>query len=338
MNISLRIRLQYSLIIALLLFFISVIGYRWLEDFSWSEAIYMTVITLSTVGFGEVRPLTPEGRIFTAMVIVMGVITIAVLFSTLTEYVIAGELTGSIKKRRLMQNINNLKNHYIICGFGRVGEQVAAELTNLGMPCVVVDQKKVAIEQCELRQLNFVEGDATENETLLWAGIERAQGLVAALSSDADNVFAVLTARSLNSQLIIVGRSTGEESEEKLRMAGADRVVSPYRMAGYRIVNQLTRPHVTDFLDTAMRSKGLDFWLDEIRVSPQSSLISQSMGDAEIRSKTGANILSILRGEDHQLLDWSPDLRIQEEDMLIVVGKPEELKALADLADDNRFE
>ena len=337
MNTSLRIRLQYSLIIAFLLFFISVIGYRWLEDFSWPEAIYMTVITLSTVGFGEVRPLTPEGRIFTAMVIVMGVITIAVLFSTLTEYVIAGELTGSIKKRQLMQKINNLKNHFIICGFGRVGEQVAAELVNLGMPCVVVDQNKAAIEQCALHQLNYIEGDATENETLLRAGIERAQGLVAALSSDADNVFAVLTARSLNTQLTIVGRSTGKESEEKLRMAGADRVVSPYQMAGYRIVSQLTRPHVTDFLDTAMRSKGLDFWLDEIRVSPSSPLVSQSMGDAEIRSKTGANILSILRGEDHKLLDWSPDLRIQEEDMLIVVGKPAELKALADLAEDNRF-
>ncbi len=338
MDTSLRIRLQYSLSFALLLFFISMVGYRWLEDFSWSEAFYMTIITLSTVGFGEVRPLTPEGRIFTALVIVIGVIIIAVLFSTLTEYVIAGELTGSINKRRLMQKINNLKEHYIVCGFGRVGEQVTAELLNLGMPCIVVDQNKIAIEQCEHLQLNYVEGDATENETLLQAGIERARGLVAALSSDADNVFVVLSARSLNPDLTIVGRSTGEESEDKLRMAGADRVVSPYRMAGYRIVNQLTRPHVTDFLDTAMRSKGLDLWLEEIRVAPQSILVSQSMGDAEIRSKTGANILSILRGEHHQLLDWSPELRLQAEDMLIVVGNPEELKALADLAEDTRFE
>ncbi|MBC8507181.1 MAG: potassium channel protein [Anaerolineales bacterium] len=337
MNTSLRIRLLYSLVIAFILFFIGVIGYYWLEDFSWSEAIYMTIITLSTVGFGEVRPLTPEGRIFTAIIIVMGVITITVLFGTLTEYIIAGELTGSIKKRHLMKTIQNLKNHYIVCGFGRVGEQVAAELVNLGVPCVVVDQQKVAIEKCELRQLNYIEGDATENETLLQAGIEQARGLVAALSSDADNVFAVLSARSLNSELTIVGRSTGEESKEKLRMAGADRVVSPYQMAGYRIVNQLTRPHVTDFLDTAMRSKGLDLWLDEIRVSPHSPLVSQSMGDAEIRSKTGANILSILRGDDNDHLDWSPELRLQPDDMLIVVGKPEELKTLADLAEDDRF-
>jgi len=337
MKSSLRVRLQYSLAIAFLLFLLSVIGYRWLEDFTWSESVYMTVITLSTVGFGEVKPLTPEGRIFTAMIILMGVITIAVLFSTLTEYIIAGELTGTINTRRLMQKIKKLQNHYIVCGFGRVGEQVAAELSNLGMPCVVVDQDKTAIEQCEIQHLNYIEGDATENETLLQAGIERARGLVAALSSDAENVFVVLGARSLNPDLTIVGRSTGEESEEKLRMAGTDWVVSPYRMAGYRSVNQLTRPHVTDFLDTAMRSKGLDLWLDEIRVSPQSILVSQSMGEAEIRSKTGANVLSILRGEDHQMLDWSPELRLQAEDMLIVVGNPEELKALADLAEDKRF-
>ncbi|MBC8496050.1 MAG: TrkA family potassium uptake protein [Anaerolineales bacterium] len=237
-----------------------------------------------------------------------------------------------------MHKIKNLKNHYTVCGFGRVGEQVASELQNLEMPCVVIDQDKLAIEQCEQRELIYLEGDATENETLRQAGIERASGLVAALSSDADNVFVALSARSLNPNLTIVGRSIGEESEEKLRMAGADRVVSPYSMAGYRIVNQLTRPHVTFFLDTAMRSKGLNFWLDEIRVAPQSPLVSLSMGDAEIRSRTGANILSILRGEDHRVPDWSPELRLQAEDMLIVVGKPEELKALARLAEDNRFE
>ena len=137
---------------------------------------------------------------------------------------------------------------------------------------------------------------------------------------------------------MIVGRSTGEESEEKLRMAGANRVVSPYSMAGYRIVNQLTRPHVTYFLDTAMRSKGLDLWLDEIRISPESELISQSMGEANVRSRTGANIISILRGEDHQVLDWTPDLCFEIGDMLIVVGNPRELSALAELSKDNRYE
>lgn len=338
MNTPLRIRLPYSLILAVLLFVASTIGYRWIENFSWPEAIYMTIITLSTVGFGEVRPLSAPGRLFTAGVIVMGVIIIAVFFGTLTEYVIAGELTGSIKKRRLMNKIKNIKDHYIVCGFGRVGEQVALELKNLGLACVVIDQDKTAIEFCEARGLAYICGDATENEILLQAGIKRARGLVAVLNSDAANVFAVLSARSLNSDLLIVGRSTGEESEEKLGMAGADRVVSPYSMAGYRIVNQLTRPHVTFFLDVAMRSKGLDLWLEEIQIDSLSPLVSQSMSEANIRLATGANILSILRGEKYEVLDWSPDLRFEAEDMLIVVGNPDELRALAKMAKDRHFE
>jgi voltage-gated potassium channel len=338
MNTPLKTRLLYSLILAVSLFFVSTVGYRWLENFSWSEAIYMTIITLSTVGFGEVHPLTAPGRLFTAGIIVMGVIIIAVFFGTLTEYIIAGELTGNINKRRLMNKINNLKGHYIVCGFGRVGEQVALELKNLGLSCVVIDDDPTAIERCELYDLAYICGDATENEILLQAGIERASGLVAVLNSDAANVFAVLSARSLNADLAIVGRSTGAESEEKLRMAGANRVVSPYSMAGYRIVNQLTRPHVTFFLDTAMRSKGLDLWLDEIRIAPQSSLVTQTMSEANVRSHTGANILSILRGEEHQVLDWSPDLRFEAEDMLIVVGNPDELKTLAKMALDSRYE
>lgn len=337
MNTSLRIRLTYSAFIAIALFCIGVIGYHLLEGFSWPEALYMTVITLSTVGFGEVRPLSAQGRVFTAIIIVMGVITIAVFFGTLTEYIVAGELTGLIKKRHLMNKLNKLKNHYIVCGLGRVGEQVALELQNLGLPCVVIDQNKAAIQRCEQKEILFIEGDATEDETLRQAGIESAQGLVAVLNSDADNVFVVLSARSLNPDLTIVGRSTGIEAENKLRMAGADRVVSPYNMAGYRIVNQLTRPHVTYFLDIAMRSKGLNLWLDEIKISTSSSLVNQSMGEADIRSRTGANILSILRGEDHRVLDWAPNLRFEAEDMLIVVGNPDELKALALLAGDNSF-
>lgn len=323
---------------AISLFIISIVGYRWLESFTWQESIYMTIITLSTVGFGEVKPLSQPGQIFTAGIIVMGVIVIAVFFGTLTEYIIAGELAGTIKKRRLMKKIDNFKDHYIVCGFGRVGEQVALELENLGLDCVVIDQIESALEICETRGLNFIRGDATENETLLQAGIERAQGLVAVLNSDAANVFVVLSARSLNPDLMIVGRSTGEESEEKLRMAGANRVVSPYSMAGYRIVNQLTRPHVTFFLDTAMRSKGLNLWLDEIQIGPDSELVAQSMGEANVRSRTGANILSILRGDDHHILDWAPNLLFEADDMLIVVGNPKELKALATLAGDNRFQ
>jgi voltage-gated potassium channel len=319
------------------LFIISVFGYVWIEKFSLMEAVYMTIITLSTVGFGEVHPLSLSGKIFTGMIILSGVFIIAVLFGTLTEYIVAGELAGTLSKRRVMRKIKGISGHYIICGMGRVGEHVAVELKSLGLPSVVIDKDKEAIERCGFLGMIGVEGDATLDETLVQAGIERAKGLVAALNSDSDNVYIILSARNLNPSLMIVGRSTGEETAEKLQMAGADRVVSPYSMAGYRIVNQLTRPHVTFFLDTAMRSKGLNLLMDEIQIAPGSPLESQRMNDAEVRTRTGANILSILRGKTHEVLDWSPDLAFESEDMLIVVGKPEELKALAKLAVDQRF-
>lgn len=327
-----------SIAAAFLLFIIGVLGYMWIENFTIIEAAYMTVITLSTVGYGEVHPLSPAGKIFTGAIIMLGVITIAVMFGTLTEYIVAGELAGSIKLRRLMKKINAMRGHYIVCGVGRVGLQVAVELKSQGLPCVVIDRDKAMIEHCAELGIPGVEGDATLDETLRNAGIARAKGLVAALNSDAENVYVILSARKMNPELTIVGRSTGEETAEKLEMAGADRVVSPYNMAGYRIVNQLTRPHVTFFLDTAMRSIGLNLLMDEIRIAPDSPLVSQSMSDAEIRTRTGANILAIMRGVNHELVDWSPDLAFKPNDMLIVVGKPEELRSLAKIAGDGRFE
>ncbi len=337
MNKVLRNRLLYSILIAWLLFAISVIGYLWIEDFTLSEALYMTMITLSTVGFGEVKPLSPEGRIFTAIIILIGIVVIAILFSILTEYIIAGELTGTLKKKRMNKKISSLKDHYIICGYGRIGEHVALELNNLKQPFVVIDQDKAAIEHCENADFIYLEGDATNDEVLLQAGITNAVGLVAALNSDADNVFVVLSARSLNPTLTIVARSTQEATEHKLRKAGANRVVSPYNMAGYRIVNQLIRPHVTFLLDIAMRSQGLDLLLDEIEIAEHSLLIGQSIHEANLRARTGANVLTILRGEDHQVVDWSPNLEFQARDMLIVIGKPEELRRLAVLSGDDRY-
>lgn len=236
-----------------------------------------------------------------------------------------------------MQRVNKLKEHYIVCGFGRVGKQVAVELQSQGLACVMIDKNPEAISKCESLGVIGIEGDATLDETLHRAGISRAKGLVAALNSDADNVYVILSARKLNPDLVIVGRAAGEDAPEKFELAGADRAVSPYSMAGYRIVNQLIRPHVTDFLDTAMQSKGLNLLMDEIRIGPNSSLVSKSMSDAEIRTRTGANILSILRGEEHTVLDWSPDLALEVDDMLIVVGTPNELRTLANLAGDSRF-
>ncbi len=330
-------RLERVLAVAILLIIVSVVGYMWIEGYPLLDALYMTVITLSTVGFGEVRPLSPLGRAFTILIILVGVGTGAYLFGTIVEYLVAGELMETWRQRRIMRALEALQEHYIVCGYGRVGEQVVTELLSLGLPCVVIDQDRTAVERCERRGLPFVEGDATEDEVLRQAGIERARGLVAVLDTDADNVFVVLSARSLNQELMIVARATTEDAERKLLKAGADRVVSPYAMAGYRIVSLLVRPHVVGFLDTAMRSQNLELWLEEIVVSPQSPLIGQTLAEADIRVHTGANVLAIIRGPDHHVVDWSPELRLEANDVLIVLGKQEQLEALAELARSPRF-
>ncbi len=337
MNTTLTQRLHRILLIALLLFLVSVVGYIGLERYSLIEALYMTVITFSTVGYGEVRPLSPLGRLFTIGIILVGVGTGAYLFSTIAEYIVAGELEGTLRQRRIMRTLEKMRDHYIVCGYGRVGEHVAQELRTLGLPFVVIEVDPGIAERCERERVPYIIGDATEDETLKLAGIDRARGLVAALDTDADNVFVVLSARALNPNLMIVARATTDDVERKLLKAGADRVVSPYTMAGYRIVSLLVRPNVIHFLDTALRSQDLELWLEEIEIMPNSSLVGKTLEEAAIRARTGANILAIIRPAEKRLIDWSPSLKLQAGDILIVLGKREQLEALAELAGDSRL-
>ncbi len=337
MRAILTYRLRRIIAVAVLLFIVSSLGYMVLEGYSPLEAVYMTAITLSTVGFGEVKPLSPVGRLFTIGVIIVGVGTGAYLFSTLAEYIVAGEFTGVLRQRRMLQRLSELRDHYIVCGFGRVGEQVALELHGQGLPLVVVDKDPAVADHCDRHNIPYVIGDATEDETLIEVGIERARGLVAVLDTDADNVFVVLSARSLNPNLMIVARAATESTESKLLKAGADRVVSPYVMAGHRLVSLLLRPNVVHFLDTALRSKDLELWLEEIVIHPDSPLVGKTLEEAEIRKRTGANVLAIIRPAEHRLVDWSPQLRLQSGDVLIVLGKEEQLAALAALAKDTRL-
>ncbi len=315
---------------------VSVAGYMWIEGYSLVDAVYMTVLALSTVGFGEVRPLSPAGRIFTVGVIVVGVSTGAYLFGTLAEYIVAGELAGTLRQRRIMGMIERLRDHYVICGYGRVGEQVATELLALNLPLVVVDRDPAVGERLEQRKLPFVLGNATEDGVLKQAGIERARGLLAVLNDDADNVFVTLSARALNRDLIIVARATFASAEGKLRKAGADRVVSPYIMAGHRMVSLLVQPNVVDFLDAAMYTAEFELWLEEILVAPDSPLVGKPLVDADIRARTGANILAILRGSARRPVGWSPQSQFAADDILVVMGLTDQLKALAQIAGDTR--
>ncbi len=337
MNNALTRRIHRLAIVAVLLFLVAVGGYIVLEGYPLIDAIYMTVITFSTVGYGEIHPLSPGGRLFTTLIILIGVGTGAYLFGTIAEYIVAGELEGTLKQRRIMRKIATYEDHYILCGYGRIGKQVGEEMHTLGLPFVVIDIDPHIADYCQRREVPYIIGDATDDEVLRQAGIERARGLVAALDTDADNLFVVISARSLNPDLMIVARAINENVERKFLQAGADRVVSPYTMAGHRIVSLLVRPNVIHFLDTALRSQNLELWLEEVEIMPHSPLVGKTLEEAAIRARTGANILAIIRPSEHRLIDWSPSLRLQAGDILIVLGKREQLEALAQLAGDPRL-
>lgn len=329
-------RLRRLILFFFLLVIVGMAGYILIEGFRPLDALYMTIITISTVGFQEIGPLSDAGHIFTMVLVLVGVGAGAYTFGTIAEFLIAGELAGTLKRRRIMRAIERLQGHYIICGYGRVGEQVARGLTDEGIPCVVVDHAGEAIQRCEQCGILYVMGDATEDETLLRAGIPRARGLVAVLDNDAENVFVVLSARSLNPNLIIIARATTREAEAKLRKAGADGVLSPYQLAGHRIVRELTRPHVMIFLEKAMGNDP-ELYMDEIRIHPTSGLVGKTLGEAELRTRTGANVLSILRGTEQQVIDWAPDLALRADDVMVVLGRPEQIEALAQLAGDASY-
>jgi voltage-gated potassium channel len=308
------------------------LGYMALEGWTLLESLYMTIITLSTVGFSEVRPLSPAGRIFTAILILAGVGAVAWLFAAISQYIISGELTGSLRKARMQQRIDALSGHYVICGFGRVGQQVLLDLLSKNQQCVIVEQSGDAMGDAPPRTLSVV-GDAADDDVLRQAGIDRAAGLVVATGDDATNLFVVLSAHTLKPDLPLVARANLPASEPKLIRAGATHVISPYRLSGRRMARQLLYPSVTDFLDIVMHSGDLELWLEECRVDPGSDLHDKTVSEAHVRSRTGANVLAVRRHDQGAILTNPPaEMRFEPGDVLIALGTLSQLETLAALA------
>jgi len=327
----LRFAAAYVAIIAL-----GTLGYLAIEGWHVVEALYMTVITLSTVGFNEVRPLSPAGRVFTTALIVAGVGAVTYLFAAVSQYVVSGELTGSIRKARMQQRIDALAGHYIIVGYGRVGRQVIEDLRAAGAPCVVLEQDAEALTEIP-DGLPSIAGDGADDEVLVRAGIGRAAGLVASTGDDATNLFVTLSARSLNPELSIVARANHPASEAKLRRAGATHVISPYTISGRRIARQLLTPTVTDFLDVVMHWGGLELLLEECTVQPHGRLAGKTVAEADVRKHTGANVLAIRRRGDGGIVTNLPgELRFEPADVLIALGTAEQLGRLVELAGGTR--
>lgn len=305
-----------------------VTGYMTLQGWTFVEALYMTITTLTTVGFMEVRPLDAAGRLFTIGLIVTGVGSFTFLAGRFTEYVIGGSLTGVVRSRRMQHRIDAMAGHQIVCGYGRVGEQVALDLAAEGLAVVVVEKEGRALDRIGDR-FPYVIGDATDEDVLTRAGIARAAGLVAASGEDTANIVITLTARGMNGALQIVARGGADETASKLMRAGATHVISPYRLAGRRIAMQLQHPRVSDFLDLVMHSRDLELWLKEVRVGGGSTLAGRTLAECALASELGVTVLAVNDGTGGRLLTPPPPAhRLASGDVLIVLGTNDQLQRL----------
>jgi len=324
-----RILTLTAILLALLLF--GSLGFVWLEGWNFFDALYMTVTTLSTVGYGEVHPLSPTGRLYNMGLILVGMGVLAYIITSLARVVVEGEIREVLGRRSLVKNIQKLKNHYIICGFGRIGEIIARQLQDRGVPQVIVENKPENLSRLEESGYYVVSGDATREEVLLEAGIDRARGLVAVVSSDADNVYIVLSARSLNPALYIVARAEEVGAEQKLLRAGANRVESPYEMGGRKMASAILRPTVTTFMELAL-TEGLEWSMEEIKVGAGSSLVGVALKASGLRQKLDLILVAIKRGDGEMLFNPTLDTLILEGDTLIALGMRRNLEALEELA------
>jgi voltage-gated potassium channel len=302
-------------------FLIGTLWYRLIEGWSWVDAAYMTVITLATVGYGETRPLDASGRLFTIGLIFMGVVTIGYIVNRFTEAVIQGYFQEGIRLRQQRRLMESLSRHYIICGFGRTGRQIALEFQAEGVSFVVVDVDSASIESA--RQLGYtaILGDATLDETLINLSIERAECLVAALTSDAENLYTLLSAKTLNPQIRAIARASTQEALKKLQRAGADAVVSPYITGGKRMAAAALRPQVMDFVDGILTGADRELYLEEVRLDPAvCPCVGQTLREARLRSQTGALILAIRRADGTLIGGPTAETQLIAGDLLIRLG------------------
>lgn len=314
-------RVESAVLALVIITVVGILGYMVLEGWSFTDSLYMTVITLTTVGYKEVRVLDTSGQLWTMLLLITGVGTLFYAAVSSVELVVEGTVRGYVGRRRVKAAIGRLNGHYILCGYGRVGKQVAREFVADDVPFVVVEQDQDILEECLAEGNLALLGEASDDEVLEEAGILRAGGLVAAVDSDADNVFVVLSARKLNPKLHIVARASSEELADKLEIAGADRTLSPYAVGGRRLASLATQPLVVDFLDVVTRGeKGIEFHLEEYFVPEDSTIAGHTIGELEIGERTGAIVLAISTTEGTFDTTPSADVRLRAGDTLIVLG------------------
>ncbi len=304
------------------------LGYYFLEGMTLFDAFYMTIITVSTVGFSEIKPLTTIGRSITMVVIMMGIGVGGYTVGMIARSFIEGELRIFFGRKKLEKRIAALAHHFIICGYGRIGRIISSELADDKIPFVVVEQDAKAVEQLQKNSFLWLQMDATSEEALLAAGIKRAKGLVTALPSDAHNVFITLTAKGLRPDIFILSRASDHGNEDKLKRAGATRVVSPYLIGGRRMAQVLKRPTVVDFIDIAMMESNLGLMMEEAKIGPESQLIGKNIMASNLRRDFGVIVVAIKKMSDEMIFNPGPGETLEAGDVIVVLGKMEHLERM----------
>ena len=321
-------KLLFPILILLILLFSGIFGYMFIEGWNLLDSIYMTIITLSTVGYGEVHDIGPGGRIFTVILILFGIFIITYIVGLVAETLIEDEIRSIFGRRKLGKKIKSLKNHYIICGYGRIGKIICKELIRKSIPLVVIEKDEDVGQQLEQDKILYLNFDATHEESLIEAGIENAKGLVSVVSSDPENVYICLTARGLNSRLYILSRAEDEGTEGKLLQAGANKVILPYRIGGRRMAQAIIRPTVSDFLEAAIHDHSFELNIEEIIVGEESHLSNLTIVDSSIRQEMDIIIIGIKQKDGAMIFNPSSQTKIQSGDILIAMGRDKDLKRL----------
>jgi voltage-gated potassium channel len=329
---STRHRIALGLILVAAMLLIGTIGFHLIERWSWFDGFYMTLTTMTSIGYGEIHPLDHAGRVFNSFLIVCALSAAGFAIATISQALLEFEFGKALGRRRMERELSKLSGHYIICGAGRVGRTVARQLRASDQPCVMIEKEPSRARWAEEEKIPVVIGNASSEENLRKAHIDTARGFVSAVASDAENIYIVLTARGLRPDLKILARASEEEATSKLLRAGASQVLSPYHFVGHRMAQLLLRPNVLDFVDAAFGGERLDFEIGEVRITGSSRLVGKKLGDSEIPRDSGVIVLALRNPDGKMTFNPPPESVIQADDCLIVIGGDEQLRRLESVA------
>jgi voltage-gated potassium channel len=319
-------------------FVMGMLGFHFIEDYGFIDSFYMTVISISTVGFEVLKPLSPAGKLFVSFLIIFSLGSFAFVGSTVVRFFLDGEFVKKLKTKKVSKRIEKLSDHVIICGYGRNGEQAAFELNDHNDPFVIIERRDNVISRIqEDPNLLYIQGDATNEEVLRAAGIDRAKALIATTPNDADNMFVVLTARSMNPALIIISRASEIGSDIKLRRAGATNVIMPERMGGQRMARLVTQPDVVEFVEYILLQRNKDISIHEVNCRKMAKChAGKSLGDLRMGSVTGTTIIGLKNGDDKYVFNPGSEYILNAQDQLFVLGSPEQVRQLNDFIEDKK--